>query len=104
MFGQEVDVTGDWIKLRNVELHYLYSSRNIIRIIKSRIMRHPNILRIISALLPLTADTWVRARFSPYGICDGQSGIGAGFSPSSLVLPCQYNSTVALHTHIIWGM
>jgi hypothetical protein len=33
------DVTGDWRKLHNDELHNLYSSPNIIRIIKSRRMR-----------------------------------------------------------------
>jgi hypothetical protein len=32
------DVTGDWRKLHNEELHNLYSSPNIIRIIKSRSM------------------------------------------------------------------
>jgi hypothetical protein len=32
-------VTGGWIKLHNEELHDLYSSPNIIRIIKSRRMR-----------------------------------------------------------------
>jgi hypothetical protein len=31
--------TGDWRKLHNEELHNLYSSRNIIKMIKSRRMR-----------------------------------------------------------------
>jgi hypothetical protein len=33
------DVTRDWRKLHNEELHNLYSSSNIIRMIKSRRMR-----------------------------------------------------------------
>jgi hypothetical protein len=33
------DVTGDWRKQHNEELHNLYSSPNIIRMIKSRRMR-----------------------------------------------------------------
>jgi hypothetical protein len=33
------DVTGDWRKQHNDELHNLYSSPNIIRMIKSRTMR-----------------------------------------------------------------
>jgi hypothetical protein len=33
------DVTGDWRKLHNEKLHNLYSSPNVIRMIKSRRMR-----------------------------------------------------------------
>jgi hypothetical protein len=33
------EATGDWRKLHNEELHNLYSSPNIIRMIKSRRMR-----------------------------------------------------------------
>jgi hypothetical protein len=40
IFGPKGDeVTGSWTKLRNEELHGLYSSPNIIRMIKSRRMR-----------------------------------------------------------------
>jgi hypothetical protein len=39
-FGPKRDeVTGDWRKLHNEELHNLYSSPSIIRLIKSRRMR-----------------------------------------------------------------
>jgi hypothetical protein len=55
---------------------------------------------------PLTAEDRVRAWVSPCGICgqSRQSGTGTGLSPTSSVFPCQYHSTVALQTRIIWGM
>jgi hypothetical protein len=40
MFGlKKLEVTGGWRKLHNKELHNLYSSPSIIRMIKSRSMR-----------------------------------------------------------------
>jgi hypothetical protein len=40
IFGPKRDeVTGEWRNLQNEELHILYSSSNIIRQIRSRIMR-----------------------------------------------------------------
>jgi hypothetical protein len=53
---------------------------------------------------PLFAEARIRARVISRGICGGRSGTGTGFSPSSSAFPCQYHSTVALQTHIIWGM
>jgi hypothetical protein len=49
---------------------------------------------------PLNAEARVRARVSPCEICGGQSGTGINFPLSSSVHPCQYRSTVSLHTHV----
>jgi hypothetical protein len=39
-FGPKRDeITGEWGKLHNEELNYMYSSSNIVRVIKSRRMR-----------------------------------------------------------------
>jgi hypothetical protein len=48
---------------------------------------------------PLTAEAWVRARVEPCGICGGQSGTEAGFSPSSSVFPANI-ITPLLHIHL----
>jgi hypothetical protein len=39
IFGPEREEDGSWRKLHNYELHSLYSSPNIVRVIKSRRMR-----------------------------------------------------------------
>jgi hypothetical protein len=39
IFGPKREEHGSWRKLRNDELHNLYSSPNIVRVIKSRRMR-----------------------------------------------------------------
>jgi hypothetical protein len=39
IFGPKREEDGSWRKLHNDELHSLYSSPNIVRVIKSRMMR-----------------------------------------------------------------
>jgi hypothetical protein len=41
IFGPKRDEVTDWRKLHNEELHNLYSSPSIIRVMKSRRMRWP---------------------------------------------------------------
>jgi hypothetical protein len=53
---------------------------------------------------PLTAEARVLTQFTPRGICIEYSGTDTCFCQSSSVFPCQYKSTAALHTRIIWGM
>jgi hypothetical protein len=52
---------------------------------------------------PLTVEVHVCTWVSPCGICGRHSSTRTGFSPSSLIFPCQYHSTMALHTHISFG-
>jgi hypothetical protein len=52
----------------------------------------------------LTAEARVCARVSPCWVCDGQNVTGSAFSRISLVFPCQYHSTVAPYSNIIWGI
>jgi hypothetical protein len=52
---------------------------------------------------PLTAEARVGAWVIPCGICGEQSFTGTGLSRSSPVLPCQYHSTVILHSHLSPG-
>jgi hypothetical protein len=39
IFGPKREEDGSWIKLHNDELHSLYSSPNVVKVIKSRRMR-----------------------------------------------------------------
>jgi hypothetical protein len=53
----------------------------------------------------VTAEARVRARVNLCGICVGQSGTGTGFSLEFFGFPLSIcHSTVALQTHIIWGI
>jgi hypothetical protein len=52
---------------------------------------------------PLTAEVRVRPPSQSMWDCGGQSGTETGCSPRSSVFPCQYDSTLAVHTHISSG-
>jgi hypothetical protein len=63
-----------------------------------------NIKLISGRAMAQAVSRRAEVRVNPCGICGGQSGTGAGFSPTSSVFPCQHNSTLALYSHITWGM
>ena len=44
ILGSKRDVNGDWRRLHYVELHSLYSSHNIVRVIKSRRLRYAGLV------------------------------------------------------------
>ena len=52
---------------------------------------------------PLRAEDWVRYRASPRGVCGPRTDMGAGFSPSNLVSPCQHHSIMHHRHHIIFS-
>lgn len=41
---------------------------------------HDRAMAEAASCLPVTVETGVRSQARPYGICDGQSGTGTGFS------------------------
>ena len=51
-------------------------------------------MSILTATLPLQPQA------SPCVIFDGESGTGTGFSPSTSIVPCHYNSTNTLLSFI----
>jgi hypothetical protein len=51
----------------------------------------------------LKAEPRVHARVCQCGICCGQISNGTGCPPNYSAFPCQYHSTVAVHTHMSFG-
>jgi hypothetical protein len=63
IFGPQRDeVTEEWRKLHNEELNYLYSSPNIVRLIKSRIMRWAGHVSLMGKAEVYTGFWWRNLR------------------------------------------
>jgi hypothetical protein len=60
------DVAGGWRRLRNVELHNLYASPNIIRVIKSRSMRWAVYVARISEMNANNFFCWKTRKEEPF--------------------------------------
>jgi hypothetical protein len=58
IFGPERDEDGSWRKLHNVELHNLYSSLNIVRVIKARRLR---LVRHVARMGEVFTGFWLRS-------------------------------------------
>jgi hypothetical protein len=65
-------------------------------------MAMPCLRRLVTGL---AAEGWVLAQVCPCGICFGQSCSGTGFSPCSLVFPCQMSFRHSSpYSYITWRM
>jgi hypothetical protein len=55
--------------------------------VTSHFMSHGRAMAQAVSRRPLTAEAWVQSRFSPCGVCGGQSGTGTGFPPENFGFP-----------------
>jgi hypothetical protein len=62
IFGPEREEDGSWRKLHNDELHSLYSSPNIVRVIKSRMKWAEHVARMGGGKRCLQAFGWEARR------------------------------------------
>jgi hypothetical protein len=71
---------------------FLYLQIQILSLLKTRrkVFRHSTVSQSVSQ--SLTIETRVQSHASQCGICGGKGGTDTGFSPHTLVFPCEYNS------------